>query len=249
MTCELTALCVEALDPARVGRFWGSLLGGSLASPSDAGVVVSLPGETGFMLHLVPTVRQKTEQNLMHFDLTSLSPKAQQATVDRALRLGAQPANVGQRGDEPHVVLADVEGNEFCVIEAGNAFLADCGFIGALACDGSRTVGAFWAAALGWPLVWDRGEETAIQAPHGGPKITWGGPPLMPRNDGDRLFFEVGPTSGSDRDTEIDRLLSLGATRRSGRAPEADGVDMSDPDGNLFRVLARSSYGLSATPG
>jgi hypothetical protein len=71
------------------------------------------------------------------------------------------------------------EGNEFCVIGPGDNFLADCGFIGALACDGSREVGSFWSEALGWPLVWDQDQETAIRSPRGGPEVTWGGPPLM----------------------------------------------------------------------
>ena len=71
-------------------------------------------------------------------------------------------------------MLADPEGNEFCVIEPGNEFLADCGFFGALACDGSQEVGYFWSQALGWPLVWDQDQETAIRSPHGGPKITLG---------------------------------------------------------------------------
>ena len=61
------------------------------------------------------------------------------------------------------MVLADPEGNEFCVIEPGNNFLADTGFIGALSSDGTQEVGYFWSEALGWPLVWDQDEETAIQ--------------------------------------------------------------------------------------
>ena len=80
-------------------------------------------------------------------------------------------------------MLADPEGNEFCVIEPGNAFLAGCGFLGELACDGTRDVGLFWSEALGWPLVWDQDEETAIQSPRGGTKVAWGGPPVAP-NDG-----------------------------------------------------------------
>ena len=40
-------------------------------------------------------------------------------------------------------MLADPEGNEFCVIEPGNSFLAGCGFLGELACDGTRQVGLF----------------------------------------------------------------------------------------------------------
>ena len=113
----------------------------------------------------------------MHFDLTSTSLEDQQQTVARSLGLGARHIDVGQRPEEGHVVLADPEGNEFCVIEPGNSFLADCGFFGALACDGSQEVGYFWSEALGWPLVWDQDQETAIRSPHGGPKITWGGPP------------------------------------------------------------------------
>ena len=99
----------------------------------------------------------------MHFDLTSASLEEQEQTVARALGLGARHIDVGQLPEEEHVVLADPEGNEFCVIEAGNNFLADCGFIGAVSSDGSQEVGYFWSEALGWPLVWDQDQETAIQ--------------------------------------------------------------------------------------
>ena len=96
-------------------------------------------------------------------------------------------------------MLADPEGNEFCVIEAGNNFLADCGFIGALSGDGSQAVGYFWSAALGWPLVWDQDEETAIRSPHGGPKITWGGPPLTPKTGKNRVHLDLAPPADGDQ--------------------------------------------------
>jgi len=92
----------------------------------------------------------------VHFDLTSTSLDGQQQTVGRALELGGRHIDIGQRPEEGHVVLADPEGNEFCVIEPGNSFLAECGFVGALAGDGSQQVGYFWSEALGWPLVWDQ---------------------------------------------------------------------------------------------
>ena len=63
----------------------------------------------------------------MHFDLTSTSLEDQQQTVARSLGLGARHIDIGQRPEDGHVVLADPEGNEFCVIEPGNNFLADCG--------------------------------------------------------------------------------------------------------------------------
>lgn len=98
------------------------------------------------------------------------------------VELGARHIEVGQRTDEGHVVLADPEGNEFCVIEPDNSFLADCGRLGSITCDGTREVGCFWSEALGWPLVRDQDEESAIRAPDGtGPLITWGGPLLAPK--------------------------------------------------------------------
>jgi predicted enzyme related to lactoylglutathione lyase len=238
MTAELVALSVDAIDPLRVARFWGGLLGWQPGDDPDHGISLLPSDETGFSIRFLLSEEHKTGPNRIHFDLTSRSLEDQQSTVTRALALGARHIDVGQRPEEGHVVLADPEGNEFCVIEPGNAFLADCGFIGALSCDGSQEVGYFWSEALGWPLVWDQDQETAIRSPRGGPKITWGGPPLMPRTGRDRLRFDLAPPGGRDEQAEADRLVSLGATRIDGSEGQADGVLMVDPDGNEFRVLA-----------
>ena len=136
-----------------------------------------------------------------------------------------------------HVVLADPEGNEFCVIEPGNSFLAGCGCIGALSCDGSREVGYFWSKALDWPLVWDQDEETAIQSPHGGTKISWGGPPLPPKTGKYRLHLDLAPPADGDQQAEVDRLLSLGATRIDIGPSDGGWVVLADPDGHEFCVL------------
>jgi hypothetical protein len=173
----------------------------------------------------------------MHFDLTSTALEDQEQTVARSLGLGARHIDVGQRPEEGHVVLADPEGNEVCVIEPGNDFLADCGFIGALACDGSQDVGYFWSAALGWPLVWDQDQQTAIRSPRGGPKITWGGPPLMPKIGKNRLHLDLAPAVDGDQQAEAARLVSLGATRIDIGQGTVDWVVMADPDGHEFCVL------------
>src|SRR4051794_26150027 len=234
MTARLVALCIDANDPPRLASFWAGLLDGKTAE-DPAGAVSLLPGEnTGLPIRFVPSQLPKTGQNRMHFDLTSTSPDDQQRTVARALDLGGRHIDVGQRPEEGHVVLADPEGNEFCVIEPGNEFLAGCGFVGALACDGSPQVGYLWSEALGWPLVWDQDQETAIRSPSGGPKITWGGPPLMPRTGRDRLRFDVAPPEDGNHHAEVDRLVSLGATRTDTGEGQ---VVLADPDGNEFRVV------------
>ncbi|PAZ10355.1 bleomycin resistance protein [Streptomyces sp. SA15] len=237
MTCQLFALCLDASRPMPLARFWSGFLGWEIVDDPYDGVAVLPSDDTGFRIRFLPTREPKVGQNRMHFDLTSTSLEDQQQTVARALDLGAQHIDVGQRPEEGHVVLADPEGNEFCVIGPGNKFLADCGFIGALACDGSQEVGYFWSEALGWPLVWDQDQETAIRSPHGGPKITWGGPPLLPRTGKDRLRFDVAPPVRGDQQAEVDRLLSLGATRIDTGQREFGSVGMADPDGNEFRVL------------
>ena len=163
MTSHLFALCFDANDPPGLARFWAGVLGWEMVDDPDDGIALLPSDDTGFRIRFLPTQEPKAGPNQIHFDLTSASLEEQQQTVARALELGGRHIDVGQLPEEEHVVLADPEGNEFCVIEAGNNFLADCGFIGALACDGSQEVGYFWSEALGWPLVWDQDEETAIQ--------------------------------------------------------------------------------------
>ncbi|GAA4046484.1 VOC family protein [Nonomuraea soli] len=236
MTAQLIALGFDANDPARLARFWAGLLGWESADDPHGGITLLPADDTGFRLRFLPSQEKKNRQNQAHFDLTSTSLEDQRRTVARALELGGSHLDIGQGPDADHVVMADPEGNEFCVIEPGNKFLADCGFIGALASDGTQAVGYFWAEALGWPLVWDQDEETAIRSPHGGPKITWGGPPVAEKTGKNRLHFDLAPSPGGDLDAEVERLISLGATRLDIGQGEAGHVVMADPDGNEFCV-------------
>lgn len=242
MSSHLVALYHRATDPDGLARFWAGLLQREIAA--DGRTV--LPNESvGFPIRFEPGATPRTGPNQVHLHLTSTSASDQQATVDRALELGGRHLDVGQRPEEGHFVLADPEGNEFCVIEPGNAYLAGCGFLGELACDGSQDVGYFWSKALGWPLVWDQDEETAIQSPRGGTKIAWGGEPLAARTGLNRMYLAIAPPVGEDLAAEVQRLVALGATRvdrsssdTSDGAGTSDGaeVTLADPDGNQFTV-------------
>jgi predicted enzyme related to lactoylglutathione lyase len=237
MTSQLFALTFDAHDPQSLASFWGGVLGWKTADDHHDGIALEPDDDTGFRIRFVASQEPKIRQNQTHFDLTSASLEEQQQTVARALELGGRHIDIGQSPDEPHVVLADPEGNEFCVIEPGNNFLADCGFIGALASDGTQEVGYFWSKALDWPLVWDQDQETAIRSPHGGPKITWGGPPVATKTGKNRLHFDLAPPAGGDQQAEVDRLISLGATRLDIGQGDVSWVVMADPDGNEFCVL------------
>ena len=220
----------DAHDPSRLARFWADMLGREIISGA------LLPGDdTQPGLRFVPSHTEKAGPNPIHLHLTSASLADQQHLVATALGLGASHLNVGQRPEEGHIVLADPGGNEFCVIEPGNSFLAGCGLLGELACDGTREVGLFWSEALGWPLVWDQDQETAIQSPHGGTKVAWGGPPVAPKELRNRQRFDLTP-AGGDQQAEVDRLVSLGATQLE--AGKDGAVLLADPDGNEFSVNA-----------
>jgi Glyoxalase-like domain len=86
-------------------------------------------------------------------------------------------------------------------------------------------------------LVWDQGQETAIRSPHGGPKITWGGPPLIPKTGKNRLHFDIVPPVRGDQKAEVDRRVLLGASRIDIGQGEVSWVVMADPDGHEFCVL------------
>jgi Glyoxalase-like domain len=236
MSLRLVNVCIDAHDPVALGRFWSDLLGREMVA-DPPGVSLLSDDDTGFDIDIWPTDEPKRGPNQMHFDLTSSSVEDQRETVRRALALGANHIDVGQLPEEEHVVLADPEGNEFCVIEPGNTFLAGCGRIGALSCDGSQEVGYFWSRALDWPLVWDQDQETAIQSPNGGTKISWGGPPLAPKSGKYRLHLDLAPPADDDQQAEVERLLALGARHTDIGQGDVQWVVMEDPDGHEFCVL------------
>ncbi len=233
MPVRLLTVTYDAHDPAGLGRFWATLLGRETVE--DRGGVLLPGGDTQVGLRFVPGPPAGVGPGRLHLHLTSASNADQQHTVATALALGGGHLDVGQRPEEGHIVLADPEGNAFCVVEPDSTFLAGCGPLGEVACDGTRAVGLFWREVLDWPLVWDQDEETAIQSPHGGTKVAWGGPPVAPKEGRNRQRFELAPTGG-DQQAEIDRLIRLGATRLGSGTDGA--VELADPDGNEFSLHA-----------
>jgi predicted enzyme related to lactoylglutathione lyase len=238
MTSRLVALCFDANDPLRLARFWADALHWDIddAAHDEIGLVPT--DGTRFRILFLPVPGKKAGKNRIHLDLTTTSIDDQNETVRRLVESGARHIDVGQTPDDEHVVLADPEGNELCIIEPDNSFLADCGRLGSITCDGSPAVGYFWSEALGWPLVWDQDLETAIRAPDGtGPFITWG-PPVPPKLTKNRLHLDIAPPEGGDQQAEVERLVSLGANRTDIGQGDVDWIVMVDPDGNEFCVLS-----------
>ena len=96
---------------------------------------------------------------------------------------------------------------------------------------------------LGWPLVWDQDEETAVQSPLGGTKLAWGGQPRPSRPPVSRQHLDL--VTDDDLAGEVERLLLLGAAR-TGAGPDG-AVVLADPDGTELRLRSRPA--ATGTPG
>ena len=236
---RLANLAWNANDPHALARFWVEALRWELSGEEDGVVSLRATDGTSFEFDFAPVPERKAGPCRLHVDLTTTSVEDQEQAVARLLELGARHLDVGQGPDARHVVLADPEGNEFCIIEPENQFLADCPRLGSISCDGTQQVGYFWSEALGWPLVWDQDEETAIRDPAGtGPMITWGGPPVAPKVGRNRLHLDVAPLAHIDQRAAVEHLVGLGATEIDIGQGDVSWVVMADPDGNEFCVLS-----------
>ncbi|HEX2382712.1 MAG TPA: VOC family protein [Acidimicrobiales bacterium] len=238
MTTRLVSLCFDANDPVRLARFWASTVGWEIYDESSAEIGVLPTDGTRFILVFLPVPEPKTAKNPIHLDLVGESVDDQREIVDRLIGLGAEHVDIGQGSDADHVVLADPEGNEFCVVLRGD-FLADTGFIGAVVFEPANpATGHFWGKAIGWPVVYDQDGDVAIRAPDGqGPFITFG-PPGVAKSGKNRLHLDVAPNADDDQVTEVDRLIALGARRIDIGQGDVPWVVCADPDGNEFCVLS-----------
>lgn len=228
MPTRLVAVSFEVRDPDVVAAFWAGLLGREVVAEQGGALVPGDNTQVGLRFVAADT-EEKTGPNRLHLHLTSTDLDDQQQIVERVIELGGRI--IRPRSDEyEEFVMADPGRNEFCVIEPGNNFLAGAGFLAEVTCEGAPEVGYFWRDALGWTLVWDRGEQTAIQSPLGGTKVSWDVSP-NPNYGSKRQRFDLVASGAAE---EVARLVTLGAAVLS----EGDDVVLlTDPGGNEFSIL------------
>lgn len=106
-------IVIDSADPFTLGRWWAEALGWVIVDENDTEIEIRqtpdrLPG-----IIVGIDREEKVLKNRLHLDLR---PDDQAAEVARLLDLGARRVDVGQTGDESWVVLADPEGNEFCIL-------------------------------------------------------------------------------------------------------------------------------------
>jgi len=121
MACRFTELVLGCRDPEVLARFWCEVLDFVVLDREHDGSVEIGPRQ-GFggpqpTIILSPDLPPQQGRSRLHIDVNA-TDRDQKAELERLLRLGARPADIGQTGQEPWHVLADPEGNEFCLLEA-----------------------------------------------------------------------------------------------------------------------------------
>ncbi len=114
MGLRVRHLALDVNDLPRMVAFWSAALEVAPVDEDDTGVALGLPG--GLTLDLLRVPEPKAVKDRLHLDLRPTQEGGQDAEVARLLALGATRADVGQGDDVTWVVLADPEGNEFCVL-------------------------------------------------------------------------------------------------------------------------------------
>ncbi|MDX3518644.1 VOC family protein [Streptomyces scabiei] len=237
---------IKAVDDAALGRFWARALGWGV-SGSGSGVTAVQPAGfdwrdpvgVGIDVIAVPEAGS-TAKNRMHLDLATTSAAHQRELVERLLALGATPADVGQ-GEVPWTVLADPEGNEFCVLEPREVY-RDTGPVAAVVvdCVDPRAMARFWDAATDWTLR-EVTDDSAVLRSAGdvGPYLEFLRTPGA-RTGQDRLHLDLLRFPDDDHEAETARLRALGARDLDVGQGEVSWRCLSDPEGHPFCVLARS---------
>jgi hypothetical protein len=114
MPSEWEQVVVDAEDPARLARWWAEALGYVIVHEQPDEVEIRRSADELPGLLFTPVPEAKTVKNRLHLDLR---PEDQEAEVERLVDMGARPVDIGQH-EVSWVVLADPEGNEFCVLAA-----------------------------------------------------------------------------------------------------------------------------------
>jgi predicted enzyme related to lactoylglutathione lyase len=115
MALALHHIVIDARDLPALARFWAQVLDWKILSEREREIVIGVDVTASIGICFMPATEKKTVKNRVHLDLTP-GPDEQDAEIERILALGARRADIGQTGAESWTVLADPEGNEFCVL-------------------------------------------------------------------------------------------------------------------------------------
>lgn len=243
MATRLVQINMKARDDSALGGFWVEALGWSVSSEGPG--VTNLepegfvyPDPVAVCVDLVVSAEAKTVKNRVHVDLAATSAAHQAEVVARLKGLGATLADVGQ-GDVPWTVMADPEGNEFCVLDS---LYEDTGPIAKVVvdCADPRVMARFWGEAMDWTVHEVTDNNAVLRSGRGvGPYLQFRRTPDV-KTVWNRVHLDVRPYPGDDPEAEAARLRALGATAIDLGQSDVHWTVLADPEGNEFCLLSPS---------
>ena len=242
MPTRMVHMVIDAAEPTRVARFWAAALGWEMAAdgPEVANVLppgYRYPDPVAQLLVVLSVPESKSAKNRVHLNLATRSAAHQAAEVERLLSLGAVPADVGQ-GDVPWSVLADPEGNEFCVVDPRPVY-RDTGPVAAIVADCADldVTAGFWELAAGWTRRGVADGRVMLRSPRDvGPFLELQRVPEV-KTAKNRLHLDVAPEKGEDQAAAVRLLRAAGAVPADIGEGDVSWKVMADPEGNEFCVL------------
>ncbi len=242
MALRLVQVNFKARDDSALGRFWAEALGWGVSSEGPGVTNVEpvgfvYPDPTAVCVDVVAVPDPATVRYRAHLDLATTSVAHQTELVSRLKELGATPADVGQ-GDVPWTVMADPEGNVFCVLEPRSIY-RDTGPVAAVVvdCADPRAMARFWSQATDWTLHEVTDDHARLRSAAGvGPYLEFLRTPDE-RTVWHRVHLDLRPYAGDDQAAEVARLRTLGATDADVGQGDVPWACLADPEGNEFCVL------------
>lgn len=241
MALQLVQVNFKARDDSALGRFWADALGWDVSSegPGVANVEpvgFDWPDPSAVCIDVVSVPDPETVKYRTHLDLATTSAAHQKELVARLLDLGATHADIGQ-GDVPWVVMADPEGNLFCVLEPRDVY-RDTGPVATVVvnCADPRAMARFWGGATDWTVHEVDDDHARLRSAQGvGPYLELLRVPE--ETVWNRVHLDLMPYPGGDQAAEAARLRALGATDADVGQGDVSWLCLADPEGNEFCIL------------
>ncbi len=234
----LENVVVDAQQPQRLGRFWEALLGCATLTDEPASFETRLTVPGGPVLDLCFEQVDEPPRPGPRLHLEVSGGEHQGDVVERAVALGARHLDIGQ-GDVPWVVLADPEGNPFCVMEARPEY-AVSGPLSSLPLDSADVArdARFWSELSGWRPVEDAA-LTALRHPSGRGPLLELCPERRPKDaeEKNRVHLDLRLEPDDDGQEAVVRILDLGGSEFHHDWGDLPWRVFRDPSGNEVCLL------------
>ncbi|MFD0278925.1 VOC family protein [Kitasatospora sp. NPDC127111] len=244
MALQLFEVNLKARDDSALGRFWAEALGWSVSSGEPGATSVKpvgpvWPDPAAVRVDIIAVPNPEAVEYRAHIELATTSAAHRAELVARLKELGATPAEGGQN-DLLRTVLADPEGNVFCVLEPRENY-RDTGPIAAVVvdCADPRAMARFWGEAMGWILHEVTDDHALLRSTKGvGPYLEFlRTPHLVDMRHRAHLDLAPYPFGRDGQSAEVARLEAIGATLAGADRGDFPWKVLTDPEGNEFCVL------------